>query len=357
MLTKEEKAEIWLDSFQLDYEKKVQIYKLAPSPYELVKNFEKYRAAVDKIAEEKAAVRMEESLMSADYMLSLLQTYADKNIFCVSYSSSLYPNELKEIPTPPLVLYCKGNLELLAKRKFAIVGSRHTLPSVMKIAERFSRDLSKYFTIVTGLADGGDTAAIRGALESGNLISVLAYGFDHVYPECNRGLLEEIEKRGLVITEYLPQEKPRGYMFPVRNRILAGLAEGVLVVSGGEKSGTRITAERAYEYGRDVFAFPYSVGVESGKGCNAILKEYAKLTDDLVDITSAFGINLTETEEITMTEAERKVFEIVREGEVHISQIAQKSGLKAYELPPVLTMLEMKNLIVSCGGNRYTAIR
>ena len=248
-------------------------------------------------------------------------------------------------------------MELLRERKFAIVGSRRTPPAMMKQTERFSSELSEHFVIVTGMAEGGDAAAALGALESGRLICVLAYGFDFVYPECNRNLLKSVEEKGLVLTEYLPDEKPKPYLFPARNRIIAGIAEGVLVVSGGAKSGTRITADFAYEYGKDVFAFPYSLGSAAGEGCNALIKDYAKLTDNLVDITAAFGINLTEAEEISLSEAERAVFEIIREGEAHVSQISERSGLKVYELPAILTALQMKKLIAPCGGNRYMAVR
>ena len=357
MYTKDEKTEIWLDSFRLEYAKKAQLYKLCAEPYSLVKQFAGYRSAVGEIVGEECLAAMENSLSSGGYMRALLEKYTEKGITCITFSSQGYPEELRQIPDPPLVLYAKGNAALLRERRFAVVGSRRTSPAMMKQAERFSAELSEHFAIVTGLAEGGDTAAALGALESGKLICVLAYGFDFVYPECSRNLLRSAEEKGLVLTEYLPDEAPRPYLFPARNRIIAGLAEGVLVVSGGVKSGTRITADFAYEYGRDVFAFPYALGAAAGEGCNALIKDYAKLTDNLVDITAAFGINLTEAEEIALTEAERAVFEIVREGETHVSQIAERSGLKVYELPAILTALQMKRLIAPCGGNRYMAVR
>ena len=347
MYTKDEKTEIWLDSFRLEYAKKAQLYKLCFEPYDLV----------GEIVGEESLAAMEKSLSSGEYMRSLLAKYTEKGITCVTFSSELYPEDLRQIPDPPLVLYARGNLELLRERKFAIVGSRRTPPAMMKQTERFSSELSEHFVIVTGMAEGGDAAAALGALESGRLICVLAYGFDFVYPECNRNLLKSGEEKGLVLTEYLPDEKPKPYLFPARNRIIAGIAEGVLVVSGGAKSGTRITADFAYEYGKDVFAFPYSLGSAAGEGCNALIKDYAKLTDNLVDITAAFGINLTEAEEISLSEAERAVFEIIREGEAHVSQISERSGLKVYELPAILTALQMKKLIAPCGGNRYMAVR
>ena len=357
MYTKDEKTEIWLDSFRLEYGKKAQLYKLCSEPYALVKQFAKFRAKVGEIVGEESLAAMEKSLSSGEYMRSLLAKYTEKGITCVTFSSELYPEDLRQIPDPPLVLYARGNLELLRERKFAVVGSRRTPTAMMKQAERFSSERSEHFVIVTGMAEGGDAAAALGALESGKLICVLAYGFDFVYPECNRNLLKSVEEKGLVLTEYLPDEKPKPYLFPARNRIIAGIAEGVLVVSGGAKSGTRITADFAYEYGKDVFAFPYSLGSAAGEGCNALIKDYAKLTDNLVDIFAAFGINLTEAEEISLSEAERTVFEIVREGEIHVAQISEKSGLKVYELPAILTALQMKKLIAPCGGNRYMAVR
>lgn len=354
--TREQKAEIWLDSFGLDYAIKRKIYRLATTAYGLVSEFFKYKPAVAEYSEE-AASRMEASLQDGAYLNKILDTYAKKRIECIGMSAPQYPEELRQMLDPPFMLYCRGDVGLLGKRKFAIVGSRHTTAPVMKRTQEFARAIARSFVIVTGLADGGDTAALTGALEGGKAIVVLAYGLDHVYPGCNRALLKRAEQSGLVISEYAPHEPPAKYRFPWRNRILAGLSEGVLVVSGGEKSGTRITAERAYEYGKDVFAFPYEPGVPSGVGCNALIKEYAKLTDNLVDIGDAFGINLSETEEIVLTGAERAVFEILREGEAHVTEIAQKSGMKPYELPIVLTALEMKKLIVNCGGNRWAAVR
>lgn len=355
--SKQEKAEIWLDSFGLDYAKKIRLYSLCETPYGLVSRLAQEERAVKNQIGETAFAAMARSLEDARCLEKLLGSYEEKRIVYVTFSSERYPEALKQIPNPPTVLYCRGDVSLLRTRKFAVVGSRRMQPAMLECTRRFAREIAAHFTIVTGTADGGDTAAATGALEGGKVIAVLAYGLDHVYPACNRNLLRAIEERGLLVSEHLPFERPRAYYFPVRNRIIAGLSEGVLVTGGGEKSGTRITADCAYSYGRDVFAFPYGVGVPSGAGCNAILKEYAKLTDNLVDIFDAFGINLTATDPVELTSAESAVYRILQEGTVHVSEIAQRSGLKPHELPAVLTMLEMKGLAVSCGGNRYAAVR
>ena len=354
--SKEEKAAIWLDSFGLDYAKKAGLIALAGSPYEFVRRFAFFRTAAEAAAGAEACARMERALSEEGYLRGLLEGYARRGIVCVAYPSPQYPEALRQIPDPPLVLYCRGNVALLGERKFAVVGSRRTPAPELAAAERFSAALSAHFAVVSGLADGGDTAALRGALPSGRVISVLAYGFGHVYPECNAPLLETIIQGGLAVTEYLPGEGPRKYRFLERNRLIAGLSEGVLVVSGGMRSGTRSTAERAFSYGRDVFAFPYPLGVEYGAGCNDLIKQYAKLTDDLVDIFEVFGINLTETAQEPLSAPERAVLNALRGGAAHIAEIAQKSGLAPNELTPVLTLLEMKGRVVSCGGNRYAPV-
>ena len=356
--TKEEKAEIWLDSFGLDYAKKSKLYHLADGPYALAAAFSRLRGRAEEIAGAEACAKMERSLRSSGYLTQLLAGYAEKSIACVSYSSPYYPEALRQIPDPPIVLYCKGDVSLLQTRKFAIVGSRRTLPQVVKQTEKFAAGLARHFTIVTGLAEGGDTAAALGALAVGPVICVLAYGFDHVYPSCNADLLAKAEQKGLAVSEYLPHEEPRGFRFPARNRIIAGLSEGVLVVSAGAKSGTRSTAERAFEYGRDVFAFPYGIGVPSGVGCNALIKEYAKLTDDLVDIAAAFGINLTEAaqEQAALSPSESAVFGAICAGASHAEEIAAKCAMPVSALSVPLTLLQMKGKIVSCGGNRYAKV-
>ena len=155
--TKDEKAEIWLDSFGLDYTKKSKLYHLADGPYALAAAFSRLRGRAEEIAGSEACAKMERSLRSSVYLAELLAGYAEKSIACVSYSSPYYPEALRQIPDPPLVLYCKGDVSLLQTRKFAIVGSRRTLPQVVKQTEKFAAGLARHFTIVTGLAEGGDT--------------------------------------------------------------------------------------------------------------------------------------------------------------------------------------------------------
>lgn len=207
------------------------------------------------------------------------------------------------------------------------------------------------------MADGADSAAIEGAVESGKIISVLAYGFDYCYPAFNDRLVKEVESKGLLITEHTPQIAPKAYLFPVRNRIIAGLSEGTLVVSAGEKSGALITAEYAAEYGRHLFVFPYNIGTASGAGCNSLIKKGGMLTENILDIFSAFGLDFKEPLKQPLNEDEQKLFGLIAEaGEIFVPEAAEKLGKMPFQLIPLLTSLEVKGLIVRLGGNRYAVI-
>lgn len=353
--TKEEKAMIWIDSFSPDYAKKARLLQAFRDPYAVAEQFYARSEEIGGIVGERVLEEMRASLEGGAN--ELFSAYRSQNIVCVTCFSALYPDLLRTIENPPFVLYCKGDVSLLQERKFAVVGSRRTLANVLQRTERIAEELSRAFVIVSGLADGGDTAALSGALRGGKAISVLAFGFSHVCPESNRALLEKVIKNGLAVSEYVPSQPAMKYSFPARNRIIAGLSEGVLVVSGGEKSGTRITAGYAYDYGRDVFAFPYNIGEETGVCCNRLIKDYAKLTENSVDIASAFGINLTEKEPEPLTRTEELVLSHIGASPTHTSEIAAKTGMKEAELSPVLMLLCMKKRIVSCGGNRWGKVK
>ena len=353
--TIEEKAYIWLDSFSfLTYVEKLKINAVCKGALNAFKNIGKYEQQIISIIGENGYKQM---LFFKDFE-KLLQEYQNQGVKCVVYDSENYPEQLSALENPPLVLYCKGNLKLLQENKrLAIVGSRKTAPNILKLTQEFSQKLSEKFIIVTGIADGANTSAILGALESGNIISVQATGFNHVYPACNRQLFDKICQNGLAVSEYPPSVTAQKYYFPVRNRIIAALSDGVLVVSGNLKSGARHTAKTAFDLGREIFAFPYSKGVEQGQICNNIIKEGGKLVENLVDITTTFGINLTEKEKITLTELESQILKIIKNGQTHVSKIAELTNKKTYELQATLMTMQIKGVIVDLGGNNFGAVK
>ncbi len=287
----------------------------------------------------------------------LIAKYDSKKVKVITEFSSIYPEELKEIPFRPICLYLLGNEKLLnAKDKFSIVGSRKTIPSILKISEDYSSELSKSgVVIVTGVAGGGDLSAIKGAVDSGNLICVSASGFDHLDKEYTREYANKIAKNCLIISEYPPCVQAMPYFYPIRNRIIAGLSKGTLIISGSYKSGTRHTYNYALEYGKEVFAFPYGLNVTSGEICNEIIKQGGYLVTELEDITSVCGFSLSKKEDILLNDREYTVLSTIKNGCYTVDDILLKTGLKIFELMPTLTALEIKSLIVKSGSD-YTPI-
>ena len=281
----------------------------------------------------------------------------EAGIFAVTLLSADYPAALAAIPDPPPVLYGMGNRALLQRRKFCIVGSRILPAWAEKTGRTIAEALSRRFAVVTGFAEGGDRAAIDGAIASGSLICVLPTGVDIAYPAAHTALRREVAKRGLLLSEAAPGAKAQKFSFYARNRILAGLSEGVLVLAAGERSGTLITAHRALDYGREVFALPHNVGAAQGVGCNEMIKAGAWLCTSAKDVFAAFGMETEESPAAVLSEREQRLLSVLREtGGQHIAVLAERAGIPVFEASAVLSSLEMKGLVVRAGGNRYSPV-
>ncbi|MDE6666970.1 MAG: DNA-processing protein DprA [Clostridia bacterium] len=320
-------------------------------------DFVKYEKSLIKSLSDGVYNKVKADFYDGAYRNKVLDGLESAGIQCVTYFSKNYPQLLKLIDTPPIVLYCKGNLSLLNAECFSVVGSRRTLPHILKLCKKTAKELASHFTVVSGIADGADAAAVEGALESGKVISVLAYGFNYFYPAKNKYLIEKVAKQGLLITEYPPETKPQKYLFPVRNRIIAGLSKGTLVVSAGKKSGALITAHYAKEYGRELFAFPYTVGVSSGEGCNFLLKNHATLAENTLDIFDYFGLDFKPQVFLELSDEEKILLDAIRElGEAFIPELAEKLKTQPYKLISAISKLEIKGLVTRIGGNRFVAV-
>lgn len=352
----EERGIIWLCACTgFDYRERVSLLRAAKNPACLLKEDGNFFRKTVKRAE--TVVYKSDPSARVKELEEFLGTEEEKGRFAVTIASDNYPAELKHIHEPPLVLYGAGRRELLKKRKFCIVGSRTIPPWAERTGTAIAEAVSKRFAVVTGLAEGGDSAAIAGALKSGNLICVLPNGLDECYPASHASLKERIKERGLLLSECTPRETVKKYSFHARNRLLAGLCEGVLVLSAGERSGTLITANCALDYGRDVFALPHNVGCAQGEGCNGLIKKGAYLAEGAEDILSVYGMETAPEKEASLSAEEGRVLAVLRgEGELHAQEIATRAGLKVYEAAAVLSALEMKNLAVRAGGNRYSAL-
>ena len=280
-----------------------------------------------------------------------------KNLIEIEFSSLDYPLEWKDLQDAPKKLYALGDISLLRERKFAVVGSRRTPQNGLKLGLEIAKSLSQAFVIATGVADGGDTAAIEGALQgSGKVVCLLAGGFSAL-PQYNLTLLGRVIKNGLILSPHPFETEIRAFSYEYRNKLLAKLCDGVLVLGAGEKSGALITAKYAQAYRKPIFALPYPPNSSSGAGCNGLIKKGGYLTESAQDIAEKYGVDLTERkQELTLSEDERKVYEILREGEAHVTELAAGTGIPVFRLRAMLSALEVKGIVVSLGGNRYAAV-
>ena len=209
------------------------------------------------------------------------------NIITVSINDENYPNSLKNIYDPPILLYLKGNIDLIYKKSISIIGCRLCSSYGKVVTKKFAYNLAKKnITIISGLARGIDTYAHIGALEAnGNTIAVLGSGIDVIYPKENENLYNSIIKNnGLIISEYIIGTKPIPINFPKRNRIISALSSGVLVTEAKIRSGSFITVDFALEQGKEIFAVPGNINSVNSEGTNSLIKQGAKLVTSVDDI-------------------------------------------------------------------------
>ncbi|AZB42927.1 DNA-protecting protein DprA [Bacillus sp. FJAT-42376] len=223
------------------------------------------------------------SLKAADIQKKL----NDSKISFITIADPSYPVLLKEIPDPPVSLFCRGDMSLMtAEHILGVAGARNaTSYGKRALAKVLVPLIQKGFIIVSGLASGIDTAAHALSIQyGGKTIAVLGGGFGHIYPASNYAIAEEIGKNHLLLTEYAPHIKPQKWHFPERNRLISGLGSGTLIAEARERSGSLITAQCALEQGREVFAIPGSILDRSSAGTNELLKDGAKLVMGYEDI-------------------------------------------------------------------------
>ncbi|HEO3509793.1 TPA: DNA-processing protein DprA [Streptococcus agalactiae] len=207
----------------------------------------------------------------------------------LSILDSNYPLELKEIYNPPVLLFYQGNIELLSKPKLAVVGARQASQIGCQSVKKIIKETNNQFVIVSGLARGIDTAAHVSALKnSGSSIAVIGSGLDVYYPTENKKLQEYMSYNHLVLSEYFTGEQPLKFHFPERNRIIAGLCQGIVVAEAKMRSGSLITCERALEEGREVFAIPGNIIDGKSDGCHHLIQEGAKCIISGKDILSEY---------------------------------------------------------------------
>ncbi len=273
-----------------------------------------------------------------------------------------YPKQLKQIKNPPNQLYYKGNIELLNSPGIAIIGSRGCTKYGEKMAKKFAKELSMYgLVIISGMANGIDSYAHLGALDgSKKTIAVLPSGLNNIYPKENTKLYEEIlNNNGLIISEYSENEEAKYEKFLQRNRIVSGLSIGTLVVEGGHRSGTSITARLTRKQGKNVFCVPSNLDSKMSITPNRLIKDGAYLVTCVEDIVKQYpelNLNRIKVKEKTkkVDKEYEQVYEIIEKNEsIHINKIVKITGLTVSEVSYKLMMLELEDKIISLPGSVY----
>ncbi|ANB70958.1 DNA processing protein DprA [Paraburkholderia phytofirmans OLGA172] len=274
-----------------------------------------------------------------------------------------YPPALLTMPDPPPLLYIKGRLDRLHTRAVALVGSRSATPQGVEDTERFARELSQAgVTIVSGLALGIDGAAHRGGLEGvGGTVAVIGTGADLVYPAAHHALARQIAAQGAILSEWPLGTPARAANFPQRNRLIAGLVSGVVIVEAAMRSGSLITARLANEMGRDIFALPGSIHAPLSRGCHRIIKQGAKLVETPDEVLEELGFAkpavappTSPTAPPAMSAEALQLLDALGHAPATLEILATRTEMGGAALQNTLLQLELAGQVTALPGGRFT---
>jgi DNA processing protein len=306
-----------------------------------------------------------------------LELASKLGVWLLTLDDKRYPPALKSIYDPPPVLYVKGDFKRSDSLAAAIVGSRRCSNYGMEQSSRFSHFLSGAgFTVVSGMARGIDTAAHRGAISAGGrTIAVQGCGLKNIFPPENQKLFQSISENGACISELPLEYEPLSENFPARNRIIAGLSIGIIVIEAALRSGALLTAKAALAYDREVMAVPGRIDSPMAKGANQLIKDGARLIDSVEDVMEAIGVvgqglseyagnavkkaekdvemPLFDMSRLNLTDAEKGVYECLEAQPLHIEELIAVSGVAVGKVNASLISLRLKGLIKDLPGNMY----
>lgn len=366
-ITEEEKARLWLNC-AVGYN--VRLFSRIAARFGTLalarEAYESGDAAFSKVSD-RVSARLNE-VSKPGYLERFIEKLEQKKIDFTYPGERSYPVLLAQLSDAPSVLYYKGTLEPDPDVSIAVIGSRHPTAYGTDTAKRFAFALAEAGAlIVSGMAEGVDTAAARGALESATnrcaTVAVLGCGVDVVYPPSNAKLYREIVGRGAVVSEFLPGSRADRFHFPIRNRIMSGLAHGTLVVEAAQRSGTSITAGWAHDQGRDVFAVPGRIGDAMSAGPNGmiargeakavltpedVLNEYSCLHVPAESYANAEVVLLS-----TLTETQRDVCRLLKHGEMSFDELCDALDIPVGPLNACLTELQFSGIVQSLPGRLY----
>ena len=365
MYNKEELVLLWFDYNDYSFLKLEKI----------LKNFNDISALFDKNIVKNAVfddafAEIKQKLLNEDFdkfEQKVVDELDKHNITAITFVSKNYPEKLKTIDEPPLVLYAKGDVSLLQKKTISIVGTRTPTDYGKIVCEKFTKDLSRAGLVtVSGLAYGIDTIVAETSLESGGkTIAVLGGGLDSIYPASNTGLADRVSKQGLLVSEYRIGIKPQAYHFVNRNRIVSALGLGTLIIEAGKKSGTMTTAKFAIEQSRELFVVPGNIYSKLSEGTNNLIDQMPDtftispdrilyrlgIVKKLEQQKFYFGDD--KTSESSSGSDENKILKQLDGGELSFDELCEKTGMKPAEISSELIRLEMFGLVKKGSGNIY----
>lgn len=295
-----------------------------------------------------------------------LQWLEQPDNFAFTLEDAAYPEQLKEIADPPPVLFVKGMPDSLQQPQLAMVGSRNPSSVGVKIATEFAQALAEAgFVITSGMALGIDAASHQGALNVGGLtIAVAGTGLDRVYPACHKQLATDIVAHGALVSEFPPGTTAKAGHFPRRNRIISGLCQGLLVVEAAQQSGSLITARMALEQNREVFAIPGSIHNPLARGCNALIRQGAKLVETVEDIFEELGqYNQVyksidaQIEQTALDLEQQNLLKLIPFSPITVDNLVQESGYAVEVISSMLLVLELQGYIAAAAGGSYYRIQ
>ena len=349
------------------------------SPQAVLRATEEQLVKIPKVTER--AARQIKKFHDWERVYRELEKAEKYSVAIITSKDERYPRSLLNIYDFPPILYVKGTLDV-NDVNIAVIGSRRASTYGTFLTERLSRELAgEGITIVSGMARGVDSAAHRGALlGSGRTIAVLGSGIDVVYPPENVELYNKIAQQGAIITEFPFEEEPKGFHFPARNRIISGLSLGIVVVEATEKSGSLITARLGLEQGKEIFAVPGSIDSPGSRGTHKLLKEGAKLVENVHDILEEiilqierrkkrcesekkqdFSISACKRNETirhqqsvqTLRSEEQRILKLLKKTPMYIDNIIEMSGYRSQDLLNILLHLELNGYIEQLPGKRF----
>lgn len=356
-MTEVSKLLCYFDDISLPY--KVKLFLCENYSIEDLVNIETHEKEITSNCGESVFFKLKNANLQ-EKIEKIAQKLKKYEIKCVSYCDKEYPKSLKNIPDKPLLLYYKGNLDVLKNPCVAIVGTRKPTEYGRQVTKKFSSELSKAgVVIVSGLAYGLDMEAAQSCLDvNGKTVAVLGGGLNKIYPAQNVNLAKRVSENGLLLSEYPPDQSPTKFSFVLRNRLISGLSLGTIIIEAGKGSGTLNTARHTIEQSRELFVVPGNIFSTSCEGSNALIEEmpdtFTISPQNVLDrLKIKNKVKNDEKKNIKIGEQEKLIVNLLYERDLDFDSIQNKTAIDSKTLISLLTRMEISGLIKKLPGNFY----